>query len=68
VKTKLEKMIELEDTVRAAVKERYPEIDADWAVEHYLDRFYDNNKKLSEILAAMVPEIVRSQRITGELK
>jgi hypothetical protein len=54
-------MIELEDTVRAEVTARYPDMDADWAVKHYMDRFYDNNKKLSGIIAAMVPEIIRSQ-------
>ena len=59
-------MIELEDTIRAEVKVRYPDMDADWAVNHYMDKFYNDTRETSKILAAMVPEIIRSQRITKE--
>ena len=66
LKTKLETMIELEDTVRAVVMARFPSLNPDWAVNRYLDLIYDNSRKTAQAVVPMMAEVIRSQRIKGD--
>jgi hypothetical protein len=54
-------MIELEDTVRAEVKARYPDMDADWAVNRYMDAMYNASRKTAQCVVPMMAEVIRSQ-------
>ena len=66
MKTKLETMIEFEDTIRAEVKARYPDMDADWAVKHYMDRMYEASRKTAQAVVPMMAEVIRSQMAEKE--
>ena len=63
---KLETAIELEDAFREEVIARFPSLDPTWAVNRHMDKIYENSRKTAQVLMAMVPEIIRSQRLAKE--
>jgi hypothetical protein len=67
MKTRFELEMELGDAIRKEVKSRFPSIDPDWVVKRLGDLRYENSVKTAQILMAMVPEIIRSQRLTKEV-
>ena len=63
---RLETAIELEDDFRKEVIARFPSLEPTWAVNRNMDKIYENSKKTAQVLVAMVPEIIRSQKLTKE--
>jgi hypothetical protein len=63
---RLETGIALEDSVRKEVIARFPSLDPTWAVNRRMDKIYENSRKTAQVLMAMVPEIIRSQRLAKE--
>ena len=64
MRTRFELNMELEHLIRKEAESRF--LDHDLAVKRLGDLRYENSRKTAQILMAMVPDIVRSQRLTRE--
>lgn len=64
MKTRFELDMELEHLIRKEAESRF--LDPDLVVKRLGDLRYENSRKTAQVLMAMVPEIIRSQRMTKE--
>jgi hypothetical protein len=66
MKSRLETRLEHEYLIREEAKKRFPATDPDWFVKRWLDRNYDNAKKMGEAVAFLYVEIMASKgRVDG---